>query len=386
MDGEVNAGLNLKLEPDYVSYTGIFAKNVWINMTASWYYNNSLIKSDDLYMFYHGEIYNPPDPGRWQFYVDFWFDNTNGSSVMGGRINAYEFPVHDDAAEWFRWLSSNWGVKDDVIKQSECLVPLETLDGTLIHSDQVQFVIIYEYLSVDDEDAGQYVAITDFSIFDTTLGGSPLQGIFTPPWDETVMPSMRDTGLIAAIWSLLQLMGADISNNIIFGGLNLWGNFVAFLDTIAAWLGAPNFFSNLFAQIGEAWGWFESSLVYAWDVVANIFILIGELLVVFVTTIADLIVSFVNFLGMFTEFIGGGLGAAADIWDALGLLTWLELAMILYPLYLVILWEERGMDAVIQQLTWIFGLLVWLKDFFIGIATFIITIITSIIESIPVAE
>jgi hypothetical protein len=44
------------------------------------------------------------------------------------------------------------------------------------------------------------------------------------------------------------------------------------------------------------------------------------------------------------------------------------------------------MDAVIKQLTWIFGLVSWVFDFMKGIIMEAITLISTLIESIPVAE
>lgn len=386
-DGTYQPGLHLQLEPDAVSYTGVFASNVWINYTASWYANNSLIKSEDLYAFYHGEVYTAGDYGRVKFFIDFWFDAGNASSLQGGRINAYEFPMKDDSGAWFRWLSSNWGVKDDVQKQSECMVPLIKYGAEeYINSERIEFVRVWSSLSVPGAQYNQYVAAINYDVFDLTLGDNPLKGIQTPPWDETNMPAMRNTGVLGAIWSMFQGIAKWIGDNILFGGLSLWTTFVAFLDTIAGWLGAPYFFTNLFNWIGEGFGYLINSAGYAWTVIASIFIMIGQLLAAFITTLGELITSFVTTLSMFVDFMGGGLGAAGNLWDTFQISTWITLAIIFYPIYLIILWDQKGLDAVITQLTWIFGILVWLYGFFRSLIELIIHFITGLIESIPVAE
>lgn len=386
MDGAYHTGLNLRLEPDAVSYTGVFASNVWINMTASWYYNNTLIKEEYLYMFYHGDVYTTTDLGRWGFWVDLWFDNTNASSVMGGRVNAYEFPMKDSSGAWLRWLSSNWGIMDNVSKQSECLVPLNNTAGSLLSAEDVEFVIVHSALNVYDEEAGQYIAIVNFPVFDTTNGGSPLKGIATPPWDDTQMPAMKNTGVLGAIWSMFQGIGAWLSENILFGGLNLWGNFVAFLDTIAGWLGAPKFFSNLFAYLGELFGNFVSGVGYSLELIYQFFVMIGLFIGSFITTLGELVLSIGNTLAGIIDIMGGTIGGAGNLWNQLGISSWLTLAMIFYPIYLIILWEERGMDAVMNQLTMIFGIATWLWHFFITLGTFVINLVSSLIESIPIAE
>jgi len=386
-DGSWCTGLNLRLEPDAVAYTGVFAADVWINMTAMWYYNNSLVKEDVLYMFYHGEVYDAPDPGRWQFWIDLWFDNANASSVMGGRINAYEFPMKDESAIWLRWLSSNWGVKDDVLKQSECMMPLWDSDGALISSEQIQFVKVHSALNVVPYDAEQFVAITDFSVFDTTLSREPtLKGISTPPWDETQMPVVGNTGVLGAIWSMFAGMGKWLSDNILFGGLALWPAFVSFLDTIAGWLGAPSGFSNLLTWLGTGWTWLVNSFTYALSLIFNIFLFLGSIMYAIITTLGEAIVAFVTMIGMIGGFLSGTVGGAGDLWNTLGISTWITIGIIFYPLYLIILWDQKGMDEVVKQLSMIVGILTWLKDLFMGLINLVLNLIGRIIESIPVVE
>ena len=389
-DGEQHQGLQMKICADEVSYTGVFAGNVWINMTISWLGSDGvLIKEDPLYMFYHGTIYNPPDPGRWKFWIDLWFDNTNASTVIGGRINAYEYPMEDSSAAWYRWLSSNWGIKDDVNKQSECFTTiLDHTDTAAINSERIKFVVLVSSLDVPGMDGSdQFIAISDFGVYDVTLAQQlPMRGISSPPWDETQLPGVGNSGVLGAVYSMFSGLGGWLSETLGFGGLNLWGNFVAFLDNIAAMFGAPTFFTDLFGWITSGLTYLADSLGYAFSVISNIFSMIGAVIVDFLVIISEAIVSFVVTLGMVGDFLGGGIAGASNVWNDLGLSTWITVVLIFYPLYLILLWEKEGIEPVIQQLTWIFGILVWLGAFFISIAQFVIGLITSLIESIPVAE
>jgi hypothetical protein len=387
-DGSYQPGLHLQLEPDAVSYTGVFASNVWINYTASWYANNTLIKSEDLYSFYHGEVYKAGDYGRVKFFIDFWFDSGNASTLQGGRINAYEFPMQDSSALWFRWLSSSWGIKDDVIKQSECMVPIikyGVAEG--INSEDIEFVRVWSALAVPADEYNQYVAVINYDTFDTTLSPEPtLKGIFTPPWDETKMPVVANTGVLGAVWSMFAGIGRWLADNLLFGGLSLWPMFVAFLDSVASTMGFPNAFSNFLAWLGTAWTWLAASFGYAFTLIADLFLFLGAVIVSILTVLAEAIVSFVNALSMISSFLTGGIAGAANLWDTFGISTWITIGIIFYPLYLVILWDQKGMDAVIQQLTWIAGIVLWLKDLFITIIRFVLDILGRIIESIPVVE
>ena len=388
-DGSQKQGLQLLIEPSFVSYTGVFASNVWINMTCKWYDTNGLIKQDILYMFYHGSVSNKPDPGRYSFFVDFWFDVANGSTVQGGRINAYEFPVQDSSDAWLRWLSSNWGVKDDVYKQSECFTSIYELDNaTAIQSERIKFVVFSSSLYVFGiEDSDQFVGIPDYNVYSVTQAQQlPMKGISSPPWDETQMPTVGNAGVLGAMFSMLSGIGAWLSENVLFGGLNMWETFVNFLDTIAGWLGAPGFFTDLFGWISNGLTYLADSLSYGFGIISNIFLMIGAVIVDFLVIISEAIVSFVATLGMVGDMLGGGISGASNVWNDLGLSTWITVVLIFYPLYLILLWEREGAEPVIQQLTWIFGILVWLGGFFISIAQFVIGLITALIESIPVAE
>jgi hypothetical protein len=387
-DGTQIPGLQLLIEPSYVAYSGVFASNIWINMTVSWYGNSSLIKSDVLYMFYHGSVFNTGDAGRWGFWVDLWFDNQNGSQVMGGRINAYEYPVEDGSAAWLRWLSSNWGAKDNVTKQSECFTPIVDSNGNTVSAENVKFVVLQSILTVPGvSGSDQYIAIADFGVYDVSLAQQlPMRGISSPPWDETQMPTVGNSGLVGAIFSLFSGIGGWLSENVLFGGLNLWGNFVAFLDTIAGWLGAPGFFSWLFDQIAGGLAYLYAGALQTVDMLVPMFLLIGEVLGTFVTIVSDIITGFVNTLTIFTDMMAGGYGAGVNVWNDLGISTWISIGIVFYPLYLLWLWEKEGLDAVMQQLGWIFGLFVAIYKLLEGIILGVVQLITSLIESIPVAE
>ncbi len=89
---------------------------------------------------------------------------------------------------------------------------------------------------------------------------------------------------------------------------------------------------------------------------------------------------------MFTDMMAGGYGVGVDLWETFGISQWITVAIIFYPLYLIILWDQKDMDAVIKQLTMMFGILSWLFTFFVSVIQFTIGLITTVIESIPVAE
>lgn len=385
------SGWYVQITAGTVSYTGIFAGNVWINMTVNFENRNGAFANypySNVYMFYHGSVSGVGDPGHFKVWFDLWFSDTNASSTGAARINGYEFPMCDNADLWLRWLANNWGVKDDVKKEAQGEFPLLDVDGvTPVSAGRIKMMRIWSNLTVEDANADQQITIGSFDTFDLTHSKElPLTGIPAPVFDETRMPSVGQSGILGAVFSLFSGIGQWLSENLIFGGLNLWGNFVNFLDTIAGMLGAPHFFSNLFSWIGQSVGYVGNAVGYVLTVIYDIFLLLGSVMVGFLSTIGTLIGSIVNTINFLTNIMGGVVGGAGNLWDQLGISNWIVVACVFYPIYLIILWEEKGTDAVVSQLTMIFGILSWFFNFFYQLATMLINFVSGLVESIPVVE
>lgn len=389
-DGEWLRGWVVSIKPDFVSYTGIFAGNVWINMTTTMSDRHTLISDynyENLYMFYHGSVSGSGDPGHWDLWLDIWFSEKNASSILAGRVNAYEFSMTDNADVWLRWLANNWGVKDDVYKEIQAEAALIDADNNTISSESIKMVRYWCNVTVFSGGYGQIIEIPNYDAFDVTRSNQlPLTGISTPVFDETLIPVVNQRGILGALWSMFAGLGAWLSENVLFGGLNLWGTFVNFLDTIAGFFGAPKFFTNLFNWLAELFSYIVSSAGYLITIIGDIFDLFGSLMGIFLNTMGEIISSLLSTFTMMVAFFGGAYGVGVDLWNFLDLGMWLTLVITFYPLYLIILWDDKGMDAVIQQLTWLFGLLTWVFGFLISVIQFTLHLVERIVESIPVVE
>ena len=131
---------------------------------------------------------------------------------------------------------------------------------------------MYKRQEVDDADSGQYVSIENYEAFDISRSRDlPLVGMSDPVFDETLIPTVGQRGILGALFTLFTGLGQWLSENVIFGGLNLWSTFVNFLDTIAGMFGSPKFFSNLFDWIYEALGYVYLSFEYVLSIVSSIF-------------------------------------------------------------------------------------------------------------------
>jgi hypothetical protein len=377
-----------------------------------------LIKTDTLYMFYHGWVESADELGKLKLWINWWLDNTNGSTTIAGQISAYEYPMTDNAPAWLHWLSNNWGVKDNVDTESQCMVPLnvylpsggsyvvspsqfsmERFNSGLIVPNSTEttpvqwthgwlfYGLFLLFTGGDHPGSGnQWATVNNFDTFQITSNGYPLSAITTPQLPKPIMPVCPQTGLLGAVWMGLSGIAGWIGANIIFGGLGLWPMCVAFLNTIAGWLGMPNGFSILLHDISVGWSWVVNSFLSAFTVMAAIFTFMATTIGAFLWACGQALVSFANMFVTLGQWINGGAGGAANLVAGLDLPVWFTLALIFYPLYLIILWDQKGMAAVIEQLSWIFGILSWLAHFFMTVIHTIITVINAVIEAVPVVE
>lgn len=358
----------------------------WICYDVNWYQRESLIRTDTIFMFHHGESAAVGEPFNHRVWFDFWFNRINGSTTIGGRVNAYEFPMKDGAAPYLKWLSTAWGVKDNTAKDSMCMADLLDDNGTIMSVSQIKLMKVWCELYVSAWTTSQTATLLKYEVMDLSFGQTPLTGIQTPSFDETRVPTMQQGGLAGFLGSTFLYVGKWLSDNIIFGGLGLWPMFVAFLDTISAWMGYPNGFSNMITWLVGAWGWFATSIVWIAALFPPIFGLLSAVFSKFVTLLVDAATYWIQMITYATSFLNGAYTSGINVWTDFNMSQWIILIVILYPMYLIFVWDEEGLDAVLAQLTFLFGIMSMLASFFLTVIKTIIGVISWIIESIPVVE
>jgi hypothetical protein len=89
--------------------------------------------------------------------------------------------------------------------------------------------------------------------------------------------------------------------------------------------------------------------------------------------------------GVFGFFTGTSAGAV-ELWNSLNLGQWVILGLIIYPIYLVLLWDTDGLDAVEHELRRDWWVLSTIFGVLLNVARFILDMIGRVIESIPVIE
>ena len=366
----------------------------WWNWTVSWFNQGVFVKQETIMTFQRTGL---PDIHHLldfmsvaRVWVDLWYDNLNGSTVIGGRVSAFEWPMKDGADMWVRWLNNNWGPMNDQPTDSMLLAPILSGDNVTVKSSaQVKMTKLWCSLEVASGTATQWAYTYNYPVWDLTFSQKPfppLSGIQTPPFDPPALPDMPGGGLLGALFSGFSYIGKMLGDNIMWGGLGLWPAFVGFLDTIGSWLGLPRAFTNFINWISTAGGGLFTSLVYLASVISSGFAFIAIFMWQLITFIGLCFTYLGQVINGVIGFMTGTVGGAGNVWASLNLTQWVILGIIIYPIYLVILWDEHGLDAVEHELRRDWWVLSTIFGVLITIGRYILQIITAVIESIPVVE
>lgn len=344
------------------------------------------VKTDYVYFFMYDEAYAETNQTI-RFWVDLWINKVNSSSVAGGRINAYYYPIQDNSNTWLRWFTgSNWGLYERR-KQSMFATTITDSDGNTVYAQQISLVNIrcrvdQSVVYVTDP----LFTVSEYDVFDLSFSGKPFAGIQTPVFDETRMPQLPQGGFLGSLVSWFSGAITWLADNIVYGGLNLWGHFIGFMDTIAAWLGIPNGFSNMIVWLGSLWTWMSSSFGWIISLFTSTFAFLATFMGKLINTTSMAATTFTNMINQFFFMLDTGYGYSVGIYEMLGLVYWIQLFFVLYPIFLLYKWDAEGIDGVLSHIKMVIDIFAFIGSIFIRVIQLTLNIIGRIIESIPVVE
>lgn len=356
--------------------------NCYVGYTVSWYYQGVFVKSDSLYTFWEGrEGYKD----YFRVYLDLWFNKINASTTIGGRICSYYHGMQDNAAWWLRWWSSNWGTKATDKVQSMFFTDLTDNSGNIISCKQIDLMRVWA--RVEGSSTENYTwRLRDFDILSFTVAQDEMEGINTPVFEETRTPDMPATGFVAAFLAGIRKVGETIVNAFTWGAMNIWPAFCGFMDSLGAFFGFPHWFSSLTTTLYLWLTYFWTALGYLATFLVQAFSGFGAGMGTFTTALVAFVSAGVSWMQGLVGFFTGTWTGMTDLWNDFGGTTWLQFACIIYPIYLLFLWESDGLDAVIRQLMFIKDVLAFIGNILLSVARFVIEGVGRIIESIPVVE
>jgi len=361
----------------------------YIVWNASWYYKTNAesgwthVITDTFSSF---PVWNGTDNFYTSLWVDFWFNKINGSRLVGGRVNSEYFGIYNTASIVIFGWGTNFEAYLGNVTQSMFFHELEDDSGDVISSKQLKlmkfFARVEQGVNADRDNA---VALKDYDIFSLRIAPNEMEGIDTPIFVASKMPSMPSTGFLEALFGGFTIMGKTISEAITLGALWSWNIFVDFLDSVATMLGSPNFFSNLFSYVSSFGGWMVSGFSYLITLITGFFGLITASMSKFLTVITTILSGWVDIVAVFINFLDGIYTGGFHVYDDY-IANWLPLLPIGLLIYLYFRFAEDGVDAVARDIQLMINIFMFIVNFFITIIQTTITIISTIIESIPVVE
>jgi peptidoglycan/xylan/chitin deacetylase (PgdA/CDA1 family)/dTDP-4-dehydrorhamnose 3,5-epimerase-like enzyme len=273
----------------------------WINYSVTWEVNDVIVKIDNVFFYLEGITQNMTVT----HFLDLWFNRVNASSVVGGRFNAYYYPMTDNSNPWLRWWTgNNWGIDEDKRKQSMCF-------GTMTHEDNsTKFTKELEMMSIDCAilhgiaplDDGTYMFyLHDFDVYDLTFGSKIYEGIPTPIFEETRVPLMPAGGLLGWLGGVITENFRGIMGFLSPAFTSISGFFINAIDSsIEGITGRSGVFSSWLATIGTLVGYFLTMLGHIPTALGNMMTVFGNVL---------------------TWFFGGVTTFFTDIWNTLSFIT-----------------------------------------------------------------
>jgi hypothetical protein len=207
-----NEGIKVRLQLTRmkVGSFGVNQDKSWIMIDVQWYYDGSLIKSEQIYSYYHGYYPSGEEQANrtsLDFWVDLWFNKMNSSTVIGGRITPYMYGVHEKG-----W----WGFGDfrPITGERECsnfFYDLE-VNNTVISCREFEMIKFWSKIYVDDNTT--MYSLEPYRVFDWSFADDRMQGVDTPIYVSPEMPEMKQSGFLAPLYKAISNLGS-----IIWGGI-----------------------------------------------------------------------------------------------------------------------------------------------------------------------
>ena len=189
-------------------------------------------------------------------------------------------------------------------------------------------------------------------------------------------------------WISTQIGGyfSDLMNSLNYGALLLWNVFVSFLDTVFSFTGTPDAFSRFIALLTSFWGWLVTSSSWLLSLLGDGFTGLLVVMTSFVDIFTMAVNNFVSMIYWINQLLMGGLTAGINIWEDYNMNQWIQILLILYPVFLFYLMVEKGGQALADHISFMFNVFSFIIGLFLRVIEFAIRIVTAIIESIPIIE
>lgn len=167
---------------------------------------------------------------------------------------------------------------------------------------------------------------------------------------------------------------------------NIGAMLVDTIDSVFGWFGFEGAFSNFLTFLGSLWNWLGNSITWLVSFLTSVFSFLGAVIAKILNTLSTVVTQWVSMLQNIFSMLDSGYGYATGIWETLNLAMWVMIIAILYPIYLLYLWEKKGLDAAIGHVKMVLDVFAWIGSMLLTVIQLFITLISNLIEHIPVIE
>jgi len=359
----------------------ISGKNDWIQFNVTWYQRGEYVKHDILYGLFEGYSLFPGNAkDTTGFHWDMWFNRANASSVVGGRVNTEFFGMSDKSVWWAVW-SSKWTPMRTEVAESTCFVDLEDANGTVRSAKEVSLVRSKVKILRTNEEQFAYKTVNIASL-NFLVAVDTMSGIDAPPIRETLVPDMPSGWLGSALGAVFTAALKNLGNALSGFGMSFFTLSIDFIDNVFAALGYPALVSSIFAWMTSLFSFVPNLLDYGMTLIGQIFSLINVSAGNTLSQLARIITVWLDMYGYLMDLISGGIDPVINLWEDLDMNTWIQLGAMMYPFYLLILFAEKGGQAVLNHVNGLLNIASFFLNFILSVGGLFINLLDSLIGAI----
>jgi len=359
----------------------ISGKNDWVKFNVTWYSQGVYVKNDLLYGLFEGySLFPGSGKDTSGFHWDIWFNRANASTVVGARVNTEYFGMSDKSVWWAVW-SSKWQPMRTEVSESTLFIDLEDANATIQSAKDILFVRSWVKVLRTAESTFAY-KVLNIGGLDFLVAIDTMSGIDTPPVRETKVPDVVSGFLGSALGGIFSAALKRLGNTLAGFGMGFFTMSIDFIDNVFAALGYPALVSTIFGWMDSLFGSVPTLVGYGITMIGQVFSLINTSAGNTLTQLTSIITIWVGMYSTTMDMLNGVLTPGFNLWNDLGINSFIQVGAIMYPLWLLILASEKGVQAVIDHLTGVLNIGSFFLNFILNVGGFFMSLLTGLIGAI----
>jgi hypothetical protein len=309
------------IQESQVGHFGVAKDASFIRMNVEWYNRGVKIKENTIYAYSYGYYPaggNESSRTTFNFWVDLWFNKMNSSSVVGGRVNAYQYGMRQEG--WWMWSS----VAPVIGNVTASMFFDDLRDGNNNVTTVRNIELMRFRASINRTvawDSRWY--LYPYEVFNYKTADDRMEGVDTPVFVETTVIDMPKTGFVAPIVKAIQGISTAISKAM----FNMVKLLIGALDTLLVdILHSP-------VSMSQMIDWIMIQGQYITEYLSTVLLYVSQMLEVF----SQMITFVVSIITYFTNVI-----------------IWVLVNVVPFPLHVI-----RFIIAIINGNTYTIGGMTW---------------------------